>query len=544
MEDMMVEMRNRILELEREVVTQRGANATLQATVSGFTAGSAATGQRHSSIDTRGLGKPETFDGSAAKWRDWKVVVRSYTSACNEFLAALMQAAEETDDPIGNAVMTTQGHRESSEQLAFIMVMLCRGAALDQVVNAGSGEGLLAWRSLCRRFEPKVRTRFAGVLLGLLNFDFSGDMIAKVEAFERELAQYERTSGEEVSDGIRVGVVLQRLEESSLKQHLLLNAERLSSWADFRSELINVRRAQQIVNASAQPMEVGALDGKYGKKGKKGGGKGKGSPSSDVVCHNCGRKGHRKADCWYAQGKGGQGGGKGDKGAGKGQNGGKSKDLSKVRCFKCGQLGHYAKDCRSVAQLDAGPATTTSSTTTAPTADQILAGLFITVLDSEKDVKELNPVDTVPVRPVTEFGNVRRLTVGVDSGAAASVVPVSQFADYPLEHNDLSRRGGGYFNASGGRVKDHGTRSLVGEVGGQRKGFKASAASVTKALASVADMVDQGHTVVFAKERAFAVHGETKEVLEFKRRNKVYEFDIDVEPYAGSAWDFPRQARP
>ena len=67
---------------------------------------------------------------------------------------------------------------------------------------------------------------------------------------------------------------------------------------------------------------------------------------------------------------------------------------------------------------------------------------------------------------------------------------------------------------------------------------------MTKALASVADMVDQGHTVVFAKERAFAVHEETKEVLEFKRRNKVYEFDIDVEPYAGSAWDFPRQARP
>ena len=50
-----------------------------------------------------------------------------------------------------------------------------------------------------------------------------------------------------MSDGIRVGVVWQRL-----------SSQRLMKWANFRAEVINVRRAQQIVSASAQPMDIGA----------------------------------------------------------------------------------------------------------------------------------------------------------------------------------------------------------------------------------------------------------------------------------------------
>ena len=71
---------------------------------------------------------------------------------------------------------------------------MCRAAALDQAVNARLGGGFTVWRSLCRRFEPRVKTRFAAVLLSLLNFDLSGDLFAVVEASERELTQYEQAS--------------------------------------------------------------------------------------------------------------------------------------------------------------------------------------------------------------------------------------------------------------------------------------------------------------------------------------------------------------
>ena len=67
---------------------------------------------------------------------------------------------------------------------------------------------------------------------------------------------------------------------------------------------------------------------------------------------------------------------------------------------------------------------------------------------------------------------------------------------------------------------------------------------MTKALASVADMVDQDHVVVFSKARSFAYHTGSKEVLEFKRKNKVYEFDIDVDPYGRVEPGFRQQACP
>ena len=99
-------------------------------------------------------------------------------------------------------------------------------------------------------------------------------------------------------------------------------------------------------------------------------------------------------------------------------------------------------------------------------------------------------------------------------------------------------------------MRDLGTRSLIGKIGGRRRGLRASAADVSKALVSVADMVDQGNVVLFSKDRSFAYHPKSKETIEFARRNKVYEFDIEVEPYVGGKAgdagrsDFPRPASP
>ena len=113
MEEAFNQMQQRMLALEGELMQQRQMNQLLQATVS-RTAASAPV-QRASVVDTRGLGKPDSFDGSGSKWRDWKVVMTSYTAACNGELATLMAKAETTEEPVVNAALSTLGEREASE---------------------------------------------------------------------------------------------------------------------------------------------------------------------------------------------------------------------------------------------------------------------------------------------------------------------------------------------------------------------------------------------------------------------------------------------
>ena len=169
---------------------------------------------------------------------------------------------------------------DASRQLYYILLMLCQSTALNIVVNAGELQGCIAWRRLHQRYEPKAKTRFAGQMLELLSWSFDGDLQGRLELFERHLARFENDSKEKMSDPIKIGIVLRQLTEGPLKQHLLMQSERLQLWPDFRDEIVNIRRAQASLH---MPMDIGALN-----KGGKGG---KGATSS-TVCWTCGKTGH------------------------------------------------------------------------------------------------------------------------------------------------------------------------------------------------------------------------------------------------------------
>ena len=141
-----------------------------------------------SAIDTRSQEKQDVLDGTASNWRDQNMLARSYTAACHEGVSTLRATSEETENPLINATLIRPEAREACEQLALILVIVCRPAALDQVINASPGEILLARRLRCRRSGPRLHS--AGVPLGLLNFDFSGGLLTRMEVLERELAQY------------------------------------------------------------------------------------------------------------------------------------------------------------------------------------------------------------------------------------------------------------------------------------------------------------------------------------------------------------------
>ena len=91
---------------------------------------------------------------------------------------------------------------------------------------------------------------------------------------------------------------------------------------------------------------------KWNLKDSKGHKKEKGVVEANVVtggkrfkgdCNNCGKQGHKKADCWA---KGGGKEGQGPKGKGKKKDDVKDEDKHKnVVCNRCKQKGHIARNC-------------------------------------------------------------------------------------------------------------------------------------------------------------------------------------------------------
>ena len=94
-----------------------------------------------------------------------------------------------------------------------------------------------------------------------------------MELFDRELQRYETRAREAVSLNLRVGMVLNGLDKGPLKDHLLLNSAKYLTWQEFKSEIVNYRRATQAVadSGGVATMDVGAFT-----KGDKGRGRGAG----------------------------------------------------------------------------------------------------------------------------------------------------------------------------------------------------------------------------------------------------------------------------
>eukprot|EP00971_Amphidinium_carterae_P194206 3853846-Amphidinium_carterae.1 len=474
-------------------------------------------------IDTRHLGKPDHFDGSSAAWKDWSTVVRAYTGAVNGDLPRHTQRAETTEDPVDNLSLSVDASG-ASQTLYYILIMLCKGAALTRVVNSGASEGLTAWRALCRFHEPKTATRHASMLIEVLNFDFQGDPQERIAAFDRVVHRYEMAAGETVSSRVKVGLVLKQLPDGALKQHVVLNLEKWDTYEKLRMEIENISRAQLAAQHSSTPMDLAAINATKGggspMKGGKGKDKGKdkgGGKGNQDACRICGRTGHWAKDCWQR-----------DKGKGKGKGKSKGKENAggkgRVRCWKCGKNGHLAKDCHSGAAHSLEEAQGGSQP--AQPASTPVSSLYLSALHQVQDI--------VPLHSVGE--SKRKISIGIDSGAAASVIMDQVASDHVINKDEMT--GTFYESASGTKIKDRGQIVFgcnIEQDGAQdqERVIQARRATVSKNLLSVYDLVAAGHRVVFdrdpqGKDVSHMVHKVSGLQTRFHHTKRVWEIHVEV----------------
>jgi len=553
MDALQQQVRNLLAEVQQARAEAAAANSAAAnagaAAQAEATAAAAATvggkGGQPQHLDLRALRSLDGFDGTQKAWRDWSLVVRNYAALVDPCLPPLMQAAEAGTADVMNSLMDP-ANAAASEKLYFLLIVSCKGQALDRLVNAGNGQGVLGWRFLCEKYEPRARTRQAGLLQQLLGWSFAGNVTERLEAWERDLSSYEQLSGETISDGIKIGVCLRQMEEGALRSHLIFNSERLKVYKDFRMELLSVRAAFD----TCTPMDVGALQSKF-----------------QGNCNICGKFGHRASECRSGKGnpksgkgnpKGSGGKGAGGQGGGKygGGKGGKHDGKGKGNCFVCGKPGHRASQCRQRrpdggvrgVEDDAGASPSSSSWAAPPPPAQpatpttpaggdgnvgALDGLFLTTFELESSFTPQHR----QLMTCTPCGQPRTLQLGVDSGASVTVIKEDECVDYPI---DTSKRNT-YRSACKQQLQTLGLRTLKTRKG---KFLRAEVGPVSKNLLCVAELCDSGHRVVFDNyEGNYAVHKKKNERMDFVRMGKTYNVEMEVMPYDGPSSGFQRQGR-
>ena len=268
--------------------------------------------QEAATVDLRQLGKPDLFKGTVEDFNDWAFILKSYLACVDGNYVQLLERVEATRHPMPNRSLSPT-EQKLSTRLYYIVVLLVRNRPLDIVYNSGVGEGVEAYRRLWEEYSPKVASRFVGALSLLLSTKFGKDLEAEFNSFERALRQFELESGKSVDEEMLLGIIVNGLTDQGLRDHIIRNSSRLSTYSAVRSELMEVARTNRVLQQLPQPMEIGATPGKYGKgdgkakgkgkhekgKGKKGDGKGNGKANAhaDKKCHYCGKTGHIKSEC-------------------------------------------------------------------------------------------------------------------------------------------------------------------------------------------------------------------------------------------------------
>ena len=174
------------------------------------------------------------------------------------------------------------------------------------------------------------------MLLGPLQCDLSGDLLAKLEAFERNLSQYGQSSGEVMSDSVRIGAV-NRVTDTELTTHLVANAEKVLCMSEVQTQgcgLIESKASRGTKEGVLGQSGMSQMDAEAPKEQRKSHSGRTGHLAKDGRQNKSGKvtsekgKEERKAEAREARGA---------REAAQGRVG--------VQCWKCGQYRHVSRTC-------------------------------------------------------------------------------------------------------------------------------------------------------------------------------------------------------
>ncbi|CAE7390420.1 hypothetical protein AK812_SmicGene34927 [Symbiodinium microadriaticum] len=180
----------------------------------------------------------------------------------------------------------------------------------DITMNSSTGSGLDMYRRLHVRLDPAdmvTSMRWLRSLMSTHLVDSVTDLVPAIEKWEDAHRRYNQRKDCTALTEQQKMVSLLGLAPSDLQGHLELNPGRLTSYDLLRRDMVSFADTKRAFTATdgAVPMEVDALKGAKGPKGKGGkkgdGHQGKGGQKEDREYFICFKKGHLARDCWHTK---------------------------------------------------------------------------------------------------------------------------------------------------------------------------------------------------------------------------------------------------
>ena len=182
----------------------------------------------------------------------------------------MLERCEQSRVPVVNRSLGPNEQRLSG-QLYYILVMLLRGRALDIAHNCGVGEGFETYRRLFEQYHPRVASRYVGSLSLILSTRFTSDIESELESFDKTIRRYESESGKTLDEEILLGVVVNGLQDQSIRDHIIRKSARLQTFSTSSYRAFGDCKNQPGLATNASPNGYWCITKGKGKGGKKGG---------------------------------------------------------------------------------------------------------------------------------------------------------------------------------------------------------------------------------------------------------------------------------
>ena len=532
-------------------------------------------------IDIKAVGKPTVFEGKDEKFHGWRFKTRNFV---NGIFAESRQVLTYVETLVGEVNLAELGTRfpecqsmlaDLNRQLYTLMCSLVENDPLVIVENTPDGQGLEAWRRLSKRYDPFTGGRKRSLLDKIIKPEQVklNQLLTSLEAWEKQVTVYEQRNKKTLDEDIKISA-LTSMCPKVLSQHIDLNADDFTDYSTVRTLIVSYVENQ--TSGTATPMDISAI-GKVVCFHC-------GGPHLQKECSN--KRRQQTPEGKQAQQAGGKGAGKGNKGKGGGKTGGRQgnasgtsglsggkghqQDKSNVVCHNCGKNGHTKKECfrpgggafdpdykskqaagkqttmKPVGSVDGSTGSSSSSVDpqALALAQQIqtllakatgdkknVSGIFKPLGSIEKccnSVYSLKPADPDQTEQAQSAVNNYDEwdEAAVDSGAAVSVCPRDYATDYHTYSTIESESGVEYKVANGQTIKEEGrVTPLIMTQEGHVRQLSMNRCDVHKILLSadkIVDSGDKGHYILLHPTDSHIGDLATGERIELQRRNGTF----------------------